>query len=102
MLVVFLASLHFTEVHFWMSSFNRVVDEGDMSLSGYAQQCSKYSYISHNGLFNSHAKYHCTKLIYMTVLNMWNIEELQRQKYIAWAEIGYLMPVLEMFTLSLN
>ena len=63
----------------WKSSFNLVIDEGNLSVSGDAQQCSKYVYIIHHGLFCLHAQSHYTTLGNM---NNWNVDIEQRPNHI--------------------
>ena len=69
----------------WKSSYNLVID-GHLSVSGDVQQYSKCGYIIHHGLFCLHAKYHYTKLGHIVVMNSWNVDIEQKQKYFVWAE----------------
>ena len=38
-----------------------------------------------------HAKYHFKKLGHMVVLNIWNVDVQQRQWYLTWAELFYIL-----------
>ena len=75
------------------SSFNMVIDEGHIAVSGDVQQCSKYGCIIHHGLFCIHVKYHIIKLGHMVVMNSWNVDIEQRQRCLALAESSYIMSV---------
>ena len=64
-----------------MPIFILVVKEGELSVPGDNQRCSNYGYDTRHGPFNTCAKYHCSKLRHAVVINIWNIEAWQRQKY---------------------
>ena len=76
-----------------MSSFNLVIDEGDRSASCNVQQYSRYGYITHHGLCCLYAKYDHTQLGYTVVISIWNVDALQRQSYLSWAKLYYIMSV---------
>ena len=50
-----------------------------------------YWYNTRHGPFNTYAKYHCFKLQHAVVMNIWNIEAWQRQKYLTPAVSCYFM-----------
>ena len=85
--------IHVAGAHFWMPSFNLVIDDGDHSVSCNVQQYSKYGYITHHGLCCLHAKYHHTQLGYTVVMSIWNTDAQQRQSYLTWAKSCYIMLV---------
>ena len=82
---------HVAEVHYWMSIFILVVNEGELSVPGDNQRCSNYGYNTRHGPFNTSAKYHCSKLRHAVVMYIWNIEAWQRQKYLTPAVSCYFM-----------
>ena len=86
-------SLQVAEVHSWTSSFNIVFNEGDLSVPGDIQQCSKYGYIIWNKQFYSHATYHVTMMGFTEVMNIWNIDPDKEEKYLTWAQLYNLMSV---------
>ena len=55
----------------WKSSFNLVIDEGHLSVSGDFEKCSKYGCFIHHGRFCLLSKYHYTKMGHMVVVNSW-------------------------------
>ena len=67
-----------------MSIFILVVNKGKLSVLGDKQRCSNHGYNTHHGPFNTYAKYHCSKLGHAVVMNIWNIDARQRQKYPWW------------------
>ena len=87
------SSLHVAGVHFSMSSFNLVIDEGDRSVSCNVQQYSKYGYITHHRLCCLHAKYYHTQLGYMVVMSIWIVDAQQRHSYLTCAKSCYIMSV---------
>ena len=74
-----------------MSSSILVINEGELSVPGDNQRCSNYGYNTCHGPFNTHAKYHYSKLGNTVVMNIWNIDTWQRQKYLTSAESCYFM-----------
>ena len=74
-----------------MSIFILVVNEAELSVPGDNQRCSRYGYYIRHGPFNTCAKYHCSKLRHAVVVNIWNIEAWQRQKYLTPAVSCYFM-----------
>ena len=74
-----------------MSIFLLVVNEGGLSVPGDNQRCSKYGYNTHHGPSNTYAKYHCSKLGHAVVMNIWNIDACQRQKYLTSSQSCYFM-----------
>ena len=72
-----------------MSSFILVVKEGKLTVPGDNQHCSNYGYNTRHGPFNTRAKYHCSKFGHTVVMNIWNIDAWQRQKYLTSAESCY-------------
>ena len=44
-----------------------------------------HGYITHHGFFCLHVKYHYTKLGHTTVMNIWNVDAQQRQRYLTWS-----------------
>ena len=77
-----------------MSIFILVVNEGKLSVPGDNQRCSNYGYNTRHGPYNTYAKYpkyHCSKLGHAVVMNIWNINAWQRQKYLTSAESCYFM-----------
>ena len=85
-----------------MSSSILIVNEGELSLPGDNQRCSKYGYNERHGPFNTHAKYHCSKLGHTIVMNIWNINTWQRQKYITSTESCYFMSLSYKLSYLLN
>ena len=73
-----------------MSGFIPVVNE-ELSVPGDNQRCSNYDYNKRHGPINTHAKYHCSKLGHTTVINIWNIDASQRQKYLISVESCFFM-----------
>ena len=52
-----------------------------------------YGYITHHGLYCSHAKYHYINLGHTVVMKIWIIDSRQSQGYRTWAELCYFMSV---------
>ena len=74
-----------------MSIFILVANEEELSVPGDNQRCSNFGYNTRHGPFNTYAKYHCSKLGHKVVMNIWNIEAWQRQKYLTSAVSCYFM-----------
>ena len=74
-----------------MSIFILVVNKGELSVPGDNQWCSNYGYITRHGVFNAFAKYQYFKLEHVVVMNIWNIDALQRQKSLTPAVSCYFM-----------
>ena len=74
-----------------MSIFILVVNEGKLSVPGDNQRCPNYGYSTRHGSFNTYDKYHCSKLGHGVVMNIWNIDAWQRQKYLTPAVSCYFM-----------
>ena len=54
--------------------------------------CSNYGYNTHHGPFNTHVKrHHCSKVGHTVVMNIWTMDDWQRQRYFTWAESSYFM-----------
>ena len=51
----------------------------------------RYNLLGWMRVFCSHAKYHHTKLGHTIVMNIWNVDTQQRQRYLTWAESCYIM-----------
>ena len=73
-----------------MTIFILVVNE-ELSVPGDNQRCSNYGYNTHHGPFNTYAKCRCSKLGHAVVMNIWNIDVRQRQKYLTSAVSCYFM-----------
>ena len=58
----------------------RSVSSSFVSVPGDNQRCSSYGYNTRHGPFNTPAKYHCSRLGYAVVMNIWNIDAWQRQR----------------------
>ena len=56
-------------------------------------QYSKYGYITHQGIYCLHAKYHHTHVGYTVVMSIWNVDVHQRQSWLTWAKSCYIMSV---------
>ena len=53
--------------------------------------CSNYGYFTRHGAFHTYAKYLCSKLEHAVIINIWNIDARQRQKYLTPAVSCYFM-----------
>ena len=74
-----------------MSIFVLVVNGGELSVPSDNQRCSNFGYNIRHGPFNTYAKYPCFKLGHAVVMNIWNIDAWQRQKYLTSAVSCYFM-----------
>ena len=74
-----------------MSIFILVVNERELSVPGDNQRCSIYACNTRHGPFNAYAKYHFSKLGHVVVMNIWNIDAWQRQRYLTPAVTCYFM-----------
>ena len=74
-----------------MTIFILVVNGEELTVPGDTQRCSIYGYDTHHGPFNTYAKYRCSKLGNVVVMNIWNIDARQRQKYLTPAVSCYFM-----------
>ena len=93
------SSRHYSAgVHIRKSSFNLVIDGGYLSVSGDVEQCSKYGHITHH---RPHAKYDYTKSRLTAVMRIWNVDAQQRQRYLTWAELCYIMSVSKTLSICL-
>ena len=81
-----------------MSRFNLVVGQGDFSVPGDRQQCSKYGYITYHGLFCPPAKYDFTNLGYSVVVSIGNVDARQKETQVIWVELRYFMSVSNMLS----
>ena len=85
------SSLHFPKAHFWMSNFNLVIYEGNRSVSCDVQRYYKYGYIARHRLCCLHATYHHSELRYTVIMGIWDVDVQQRQRYLNWAKLCYIM-----------
>ena len=74
-----------------MSIFILVVNEGEFSVPGDNQGCSNYGCNIRHGPYNTFAMYYCSKLGHTIVMNIWNIDAWQKQKYLTSAVSCYFM-----------
>ena len=74
-----------------MSIFILVINEGELSVPGDNQRCSNFDYNTRHGPFNTYAKYHCSSLWHAVVMNIWNIDARQRQRYLTSGVSCYFM-----------
>ena len=85
-----------------MSIFILIVNDGELPVPGDNQRCSNYGYNTRHGPFNTYAKYHCSKLRQAVIMNIWNIEAWQRQKYLTPAGSCYFMSLSDKWSYLLD
>ena len=85
-----------------MFIFIVVVNEGELPVPGDKQRCSNYGYNTRHGPFHTYAKYHCSKLRHAIVMNIWNKEAWQRQKYLTPAVSCYFMSLSDKLSYLLD